>query len=97
MNKGTRRAGFQEGCRHEPSCSDCRTNSKLLHDVGTRIVSWSLAAAFLADEARERRIPSLFAAIDGLCWAISTIAEGEIVQQTLDDSEPFHPAERRTA
>jgi len=93
----TSREEFQEECEHERDCLDCKSKSKCLHGVGNQIVSWSLAAAFLANEAQKRRTPSLFAAIDGLCWAISAIAQGEIVDQTLEDSEPFRPAERRTA
>lgn len=85
-NEVEEEAGLEEACEHMRTCEDCKDESRDIHAAGDVIVSWSSAIAFLAEQAEtskaEDRRP-LLRAIGGLSYAISEVAERDIVNESF--------------
>jgi len=81
----------RDGCDHQQSCVACKDESMGYGAAAERIVSWGKAIELLVDQVRAggEDAPSIFDAIDGLAFAIETIADQDIVSVTMapDDRE----------
>jgi hypothetical protein len=90
-SSGTREASQSGDCDRHHGCETCKDNNREYGAAGERIVSWGKAIELLVDQARAggEDAPSIFDAIDGLAFAIETVADQDIVSVSLapDDRE----------
>jgi hypothetical protein len=75
-------------CEHERTCEDCKDHGRDLGAAAQLIVNWSAAIGLLVDEARKSPAPTWLNAIDGLSFAIATIAEMDILSETPPARRP---------
>jgi hypothetical protein len=84
----------KNGCEHAQTCEACKDENREYGAAAERIVSWGKAIELLVDQVRAggEDAPSIFDAIDGLSFAIATIADQDIVSVThapLDREVPL--------
>jgi hypothetical protein len=79
------RSWVENGCEHDQTCEACKDHSRRFGAAGRLILEWSQAIGFLVGELKKSPTPVLLGAIDGLSFAISTIADLDILGETLPE------------